>query len=308
MCKIMGMAGLEFGQEKNVWKFVTEMAKEMSKSNDDGLGYAAFSHEGNMWGERWLKNKEAFQRRNNLSVLEQTIMKEYKNILTKPKLYNKFGSIQDNSISSIILHTRLATSGKDFYNTHPFVRDNTALIHNGIIFNASELTMIQSSCDSETILNEYCDLGVKNDVNNIQLVADKLTGYYACAVLSTTEDDIPYMDIFKDYRAHLGACFIKELGVVVFATDISDVYKVCKKLKWPVSANFLYKENSLIRINAITGKVMNHAEFKPKSTLYYDTFKEVDRQIDWDHNINGTKTTGQIAASLNSTWKNKLGK
>jgi len=84
----------------NAIKFTEAMAKVMSedKSHQDGLGYAAIdSHQFN---------------------------------------YNKFGDVRLDDMSAITLHTRLATSGKGLLNCHPFIENDTSVIHNGMISKA----------------------------------------------------------------------------------------------------------------------------------------------------------------------------
>src|ERR1017187_5238882 len=132
MCKLVMFAGIRPKCRANAEKFVKAIAPIMSEHDTDGLGYAAIDPEGNLSGERWHINKEAFKSRAKLNEVDLAIMQEFNNTLIKGEQdggYNKFGDVH-KPMSAIMLHTRMATSGKEFDNTHPFVEGNTALIHN----------------------------------------------------------------------------------------------------------------------------------------------------------------------------------
>lgn len=278
MCKVMMMAGITSDTRDNAWKFIKEMAKEMSPGNMDGLGYAALSTDGELFGERWHHNAEAFNMRQvsePLSQLDSYLIEAYGGALRKdrqPIRYNKFGSVNEEALAAITLHTRMATSGKEFMNTHPFVVGQTSLIHNGVIRNADRLEMKQSTCDSEAILNLYVKHRVMQKPGAIQAVAKKLQGYYACGVISRNDSDGAIMDVFKCNSANLTAAFVQELNTVVFSTRIADIKAVCARLGFNVLSEFIFEGQTLLRLDALTGEVIGTVEFKvpvPK----YDTPK-----------------------------------
>lgn len=277
MCKVMMMAGINNSNRKLAWEFTKLMAVQMSPGNSDGLGYAAATTDGELFGERWHNNSEAFTVRHVAelpSKEETTLAQLYKGFLVqeqKPIRYNKFGSINEDATAAITLHTRLATSGKQFINTHPFVRGKTSLIHNGVIGNARDLEMIQSTCDSEAILNLYVGNNVMNNAAHIQKVAHKLQGYYACGVLTETKQYGYVLDIFKDSRARLSAAFIRDMGIMVFATSLDDILAVCEKMCMEVAHKYSVNEGSLIRLSILTGLPLLTQEFDP-------VFKEKHRK------------------------------
>jgi hypothetical protein len=264
----MMMAGITSETRENAWRFIFEMAKQISPGNTDGLGYAAMTTEGDLFGERWLFNGEAFFNRETeapLSEREADILSTYRGALRKeqrPIRYNKFGVLSDTGMAAITLHTRMATSGKGFENTHPFVSNGVSLIHNGVISNAHRLEMKQSTCDSETILNLYVKNNVAEKPALIQAVAKRLQGYYACGVLGKSEKDGVFLDIFKCVRANLEAAYVKELQTVVFSTRLADIKTVCEKLGFTVSGEFVFESNTLLRLDALTGTVISVQKFK----------------------------------------------
>lgn len=258
----MTMAGIDQDTQEKAWEFTKAMAKEMSFGNSDGLGYAAMGGDGELFGERWLNNKEAFSERNSLSPLEAEIISKHKGALSKPVTYNRFGVVSDNNMRSITLHTRMATSGKEFYNTHPFVLEDTSLIHNGVV-DDKKLTLLQSTCDSEGILNEYIKLDVANDISKIQDLSDRLDGYYACMVLSKKKDGTPILDVFKDHRAELHAAWVKELNTLVISTSIRCIEDACKTLNFTIVSQFDVSPGYIWRYDALTGELLEVVQFDP---------------------------------------------
>lgn len=290
MCKVMMMAGINDSNRKLAWEFTKLMAAQMSPGNSDGLGYAAVTTDGELFGERWHNNNEAFTVRHTSEPpsKEETILAEkYKGFLVqeqKPIRYNKFGSINEESTCAITLHTRMATSGKQFINTHPFVRGGTSLIHNGVIGNARELEMIQSTCDSEAILNLYVNNSVTNNPAGIQKVAHKLQGYYACGVLTETKKYGYVLDIFKDSRARLSGAFIRDMGIMVFATVLDDILAVCEKMCMEVAYKYTVNEGVLIRLSTLTGEPFLTQEFEP-------SFKEKPKKKSTKEIVDGMTIT-----------------
>jgi predicted glutamine amidotransferase len=255
MCRVLIMSGINPENQENAWSFIMGMSTKMSVGNNDGMGYAALSQEGELFGERWLYNNSAFIKRDLVTDFDREVIENYEGAFKKKEVYNKFGTLTQN-ISAICLHARYATTSKDFMNTHPFVVENTALIHNGVIRNAKRLDMFQSTCDSETILNEYLKFDVSGHPEMINAVASKLEGYYACGVLTKNSDNISVLDVFKDSGATLFAVAIQELGGPIFATCIENVEEVCEDLGFTIVSCYEVVGGNLMRFNAMTGKLM----------------------------------------------------
>ena len=97
MCKVMMMAGVTSDTRDAAWVFIKEMAKEMSPGNMDGLGYAALSTEGELFGERWHHNGEAFSVRQGgepLSQLDSYLIENYAGALRKEGAWLRVRLIQ----------------------------------------------------------------------------------------------------------------------------------------------------------------------------------------------------------------------
>lgn len=303
MCKVMMMAGVTSGTREKAWSFIKEMAKELSPGNQDGCGYSAMASDGSIFGERWHVNSEAFINRElspPIDELEGSLLEQYLGAIKRkqvPVKYSKFGSLQFDSMTAITLHTRFATSGKEFMNTHPFVVGSTSLIHNGVISNAAQLEMKQSTCDSETILNLYVKNKVSDSPKLIQRVADKLHGYYACGVLTQSKQFGAVLDIFKCDAANLQAAYIKELNTIVFSTNVNDIKSVCNRLGMTVVYEFLFDDDTLLRIDAIDGAVIDTVKFMSTQTHVVRDIKGKKQK----HRVSKTPITASSPIMRN--WK-----
>lgn len=276
MCKILIMAGIKKETSVNAWKFAKAMAKPMSYANTDGLGYSAITADGKLFGERWLTNGDAFAEDlpvPKLNPLDEAMFSVLADAIDGklPELpaprtfgeYNYYGEVDRSKAVAITLHTRMATTPKGMLNTHPFTDDDVtvSLIHNGIIRNADDLGLNYSTCDSESILIQYMKKDVKSDPNNFQEVATALEGYYACGVLTNTENG-PILDVFKGNTASLYAAYIKELDIFVLSTSDTDIKNVCKDLGFTMGDAWKIMEGKFIRVNAITSKTISITPFK----------------------------------------------
>ncbi len=248
---------------------VEKMAPIMSEHDNDGLGFSAMTAKG-LYGERWLNPKEAFKYRKPWSRQDQAIKENFAGLLEGDVRYNGFVETKGANLSpvqAILVHARWATCEKNITNVHPFYRDGTALIHNGVISNVKQLKQIYSTCDSECILNSYVDHGVNKDPDNIKLVGKDLAGSYACGVLTRNKDGLAVMDVFRG-TPMLYAAHIKELDALVFCTRADMVNKACNELKWEHSNFFTVKDDNMIRMNAATGEMMSFHKFTSKSYDY----------------------------------------
>ncbi len=294
MCKIAMVAGVDESKRALTLELLIEMSLLMSKNNNDGLGYAATNESGKIFGERWLNNAEAFDIREtsgSIDGFEQSIVDKYKGFLKTglPKQkYNSFGTLDLENFTSMTLHARFATSGKEFKNTHPFVSGDTTLIHNGVIRNVSELEFKTSTCDSEGILNAYTKHNVNIKPDMIQKVAHELQGYYACAMYSLDETGARVMDVFKDAQAKLFGAYIGDIDNIVFSTSLQDIETACEILGMNVISTFEVTTGVMIRIDTLTGEPMSSVEFNPtynggteKKVQYLSREYDTRQYLEW---------------------------
>jgi hypothetical protein len=218
MCKLLMIAGLTEDKQAAAYRFMLAALPGLTKDDKDGVGYAASAiGSGDLFGERWLKPAAAFKRRSPLSERDIAAQEAFGLAVEVEESYNAFGDIT-RPFSSIVLHTRMATCGVNLANVHPFVSEDTALAHNGVISNPEKFKRHLSTCDSEAILSSYLECGVDQVSDSIQETAGALEGYYACGVLARDRDEERILDIFKSDGASLCVAWVKQLNTWVFCT------------------------------------------------------------------------------------------
>lgn len=283
MCKVMMFAGVKKKNVDKVWKFVRAIAKPMSLRNDDGLGYAAVTADGKMFGERWLKNSDAFVH-GMLDELNGKLLDSLEGVVQEPYSYNKveynsFGQIDKENMVAITMHTRMATTPKGLNNVHPFVADGVSVIHNGVIRNYKDFEPLVSTCDSEAILRGYLDEKIRENPTAIKELTPNLEGYYACGILGV--NGTPYLDVFKSNTARLHTAFIHDLETWIISTDDDDIKNVCKEFGYTVGQIYPILPNKYVRIDAVTGNRLLLEDFEemkakpsyPTTTNYQQTTK-----------------------------------
>ena len=309
------ITGVKPEKQKELREFMIAMAPLMSKTEQDGFGYAAFTDKG-FYGEHWLANDDAFRYRQIWNKKDTEIRNEFQGALEGDPRYHCFMErpnvdYDKENVFAMILHARMATTPKALKNVHPFVRDGHVLIHNGMISNYQEkhLKLINSTCDSETILNSYIDRKVSSTMSNIDAVAQDLRGSYTCGLMTKDADGQPILDLFR-HSNPLGACYIRELDALVFCTSIWLVQQACDKLKWKCGSFFHLKDDQMIRMNAKTGRFLAKHEFK-SVTGNYAAAPGVWSKQQWDefysrNNIT-TPTESDDASNVDNTDSTNAG-
>lgn len=254
MCKILVIPEVKAETVKDAWKFIEKITPKLSSYNNDGLGYAAFDSQFELFAEKWLKNWQAYNR--GMWSDEDIYLVDilgYDNVKEEPQ-YESYGTIKRDDIRSIVLHARKATCGVSLENVHPFIKHDTALIHNGMVYNHADLKKEMSTCDSETILQEYIDYNVSEDPEQIHGVIESIKAYFACAVLTKDDKGNPVLDIFKSPGADLHCTYVSELKTIVFSTAKTDLEETIKDLGWKVNTIFEFNDDVYIRFDLLTGK------------------------------------------------------
>lgn len=248
-----------------MYEFLHTIAPKMASSNRNGMGYAAMTEHG-LYGERWVRPEDAFKYRKVWEEKDQEIKDMFQGTLEGNPRYNYFLENKETYGAppfAVIMHARMATIGEPaLRNTHPFINNGTALIHNGGISNHEEkhLKKFTSECDSETILNSYIENEVNIKPDNILNVSKDIMGGYACGVLTHDELGIPVLDIFRNHPM-LWAMHVKELDAMVFCTSSQDVIDTVKELKWKIGSIFKMKDDTMLRLDARTGKFLSNHSF-----------------------------------------------
>ncbi len=275
MCKVLFIAGIKPQHLPKVHQLAKAAAKNMSIVEDDGVGYAAITRDGMIYGEKWLNKEDAFTVHGQAPV-DPSIglmtalfggMADWQKPPPTLQTYEAFGQRTAQAVENtvgLILHARKATNGaKVISNVHPFhVLDtenqpDTALIHNGSIVNHAKLTKKTSTCDSEVILHEYIENMMFHNPWGVEQLAKTLIGEYAVGVLTSMLDEsgvaTPVLDVFKSGK-ELFAAYVPELETVVFCTMEHTLVNSCTEAGLTTKHVVKIKDGNLIRINCLTGE------------------------------------------------------
>lgn len=270
MCKILVIPSVHKSKSAEAYSLLKASRPFLTATDSDGFGYAAVANN-QMFGENWLDPSDAFENKGTdvTEIMDKQLLQRYGSMVDKTlKLsrYRHYGtqtaSLAVKEATAFLAHARYSTCAKNIQNTHPFYRGNTALIHNGVIENSYQLTNITSTCDSETILNEYIDSKVRQAPMRIQDVASRLEGWYAVAILTQTQGRW-VVDIFKESQSSLICGFVKELDATVFCTTESILKGAVKAVKMTLSSVFKVKAGIMVRTDVESGKVTANIPFTP---------------------------------------------
>lgn len=306
MCKIAAMSGIKPTKVKEAWKLAKELAPFMTENDDDGFGYAAITKDGSLMVERWLDTELAFKYKETNKADKE--LQESMGAALDPldSGYTFYGSPnKDNKgrAVAIILHARWATCEKGLKNVHPFVENNTALIHNGVISNDDALMAKcdpdktrKSSCDSESLVYSYTKNSIISNPEAIKILGEETSGYYACAVLTKGSDGVPVMDVFKSASASLYGTWVPQVGCFVYCTSQEILKNAIRNCGFTWQRMFKIKEGHLIRHNAVTGKSYIASQFAERAYGY-------KRYSEYDYSVGGQVGTIEDWSSRTSNEK-----
>lgn len=298
MCKVMILKGIE--NSALALDFMKAVAPNMSIWNTDGIGYSAINSKNELFSEKWHRN---YQFMDTESVIDKDTLEAlapYKSRLPGLALnYQSYGEVTRDDLRTVTMHTRYATCGKTFENTHPFIDNGMSLIHNGVIENHVALALNKvSTCDSENALQLYNNeqLNLATSIEKFQEFTDKLKGYWAFAFLAKNAEGIYMLDIVRE-RAPLYWAHIPEIGeeCFVFATAKDIITEGLSKLGIKLTDQiYLLTESYYHRFNAVTGAfVLDHdlEESAMNKVVYsYSYLYDKDGNYKSKYKGNNTKT------------------
>lgn len=258
MCKIAVIPFIPEGKEGQATLLAKALTPYLTGFDQDGFGYMALGRDG-LFGERWLDPEDAWKSG------ADSKMQRYASFLENGAMvYNAFGEPSER-IYGMALHARMATCGVDLHNVHPFVskEGDLGIIHNGVVTNSDEWKLYLSTCDSEAILQQLDKHDVANGFVGIKQALKPVEGWYAVAAFMRDKNGRWYLDLFKEHRANLYACYVKEIDATVFVTDPEHLKDACEDLKWSCGIPIKVKGCRAIRTDATTGQVLQMVKTKP---------------------------------------------
>lgn len=261
---------------KKLRDFCKFAAPIISRGNSDGFGYIAVKENNQVFTEKWLKNDDAFKG-NPLTDADRETISGMKDFIDAPDLnnYHTTGLKNWSQARSILMHARWKTNGGiEIDNTHPFMQDDTFLVHNGMIRNYADFGIKATECDSISLLRQYLANDVANNASNIRDALEPMQGYWAVGVTAMSGDK-RVVDIFTsktatDSRTNtnygkqniggsgtLAMTYVNQLQGYVLATKQDDIEDVLKKLEWKHENKFFgVQEKRMMRFDAVTGEAL----------------------------------------------------
>jgi predicted glutamine amidotransferase len=248
-------------------EFMSRISIPMSRSNRDGIGYTAVKSDGSIFSERWHNNQSFMEYDSVMTPEISSQLQSFKSRLPYGALntnYDNLGDIDMSDMRTVTMHTRFATCGKEFANTHPFIYNDVSLVHNGTIRNSTILNVNKiSTCDSESALQTYIQNGVALESNKAKAWLDMLTGSWAFGVLSRDVNNQRILDVVRG-TSSLFHAQVEGLGSV-FVTDKDDLLSVAKDMSLNILTEpSLLNTDSMFRFNAINGELIETVDIKPK--------------------------------------------
>lgn len=212
MCKLLCVVEIE--NELNAEKFVKTAIPFVTKTDNHGLGIMRLGENG-IHIRRWLEPPSVVRTK------KSSVLLRYEKALKHQE--NETGK-RSQHVYAIGVHGRFATCARSLTNTHPFFRNGTALMHNGIISNADSFDRVVSTCDSEALLSQYLANDVRKKQSRLTAALTDVQGYYAAVVFN----DNGVIDIWRDETATLFMAHVRNVGVVI-ATTAEIIISAAKK-------------------------------------------------------------------------------
>lgn len=253
MCKILVFTNV--AKVKDIKKLTNAAAEELLAWEKDGFGYAIQGEKG-VYGER--TTRDTFKTR--LSKLDLVVKEP---IFTQT--WNNFG-VESQAKGAALYHGRTSTNDKNLTNTHPIMRNDWTLIHNGVVTNLGPKYVKNTTNDTEDLVHYMSTEGIKS-------VEKNLSGYYAFASL----DPKGNLHVVKDETAKLFCAWIKALDSLVFATNEDIITDVCKVMKYKVGPIEQVQDNIYMIFDS-TGKLTHVQNITPKGYTYNES-KHASRSL-----------------------------
>lgn len=237
MCKVLVLSNMK--QVKSPDKLTNAIASAMSSREDDGFGYA-IQGEGGVFGERCLE-PNFFKTDFKSKILDLPFVDVE---------YNRFG-VKSKPNGAGIFHGRTSTNDRTLLNTHPIIKNDWTLIHNGVVNNHGPAYQMETTNDTEHMVHYLSTTGISG-------IEKHITGYYACAAF----DPKGQLHIFRDSIATLYVAQIDQINSLVFATTQGLIEEVCKTMKWSHSHIEPMKDNFYIILK--DGKTLTCQSIAPR--------------------------------------------
>ena len=284
MCKLISISGLSLKSYKQASQLVVLSSELLGASQKDGFGYS-LSTSNTRYQERYVKPescKGMGVTKASLSIVPGQIRFQEKEGVD----FDTLGQAPSKGVikGNFIAHGRTATCDKVINNTHPFNGFNDdgqwTICHNGIVSWKGDALPLQTTCDSEHLLNCFLHL------NGEHSFKDRIAGYAAIVGFNPNGE----LFVLRDNKAPLYCSWIKELNVFVNCTDplhckkITDFIISCSTLKGATVSEPLMLESFVKTV------------FKKNGTIETNSFDKFDESSAYVSTANIYRSLGSAGA------------
>ena len=285
MCKLIAISGLSVKGRKQSNALIKKTSELLGSSQRDGYGFAIgtgdISNDSlGVYIERYL-NPSAVTGMGTLKQSRNLIPAGIKTVLKEGVDFDSQGTMPSGKIvnAPFIAHGRTATCGKVIANTHPFTGKHNGMewtiAHNGVVEWSGVKLPLQTTCDSEHLLNCFLYL------NGEQSFTEGIAGYAAIVGINPLGE----MFALRDDRAPLHVQYIVELKQYVVCTDPAHCTEVstmlCKfmDIKNPTITDAFMLEAYVMHTFHQDGLVSSKDFPAFKSTMSYGSITSVYRSL-----------------------------
>jgi len=260
-------------------RLVIKMRTLLAASQRDGFGYA-LNNNGQVFVERHV-DPNTCDGLGTLKASRDILPATLHTQLTYGVDYNQHGTIPTKGSvrGCVIAHGRTATCGKNIANTHPFTGEvdgkRWTIAHNGVVEWNGEKLPLQSTCDSEHLLN--CYLYKQGE----QSFHEGIAGYAAIVGINPNNE----MFALRDDRAPLYVTLIKQLNCYILCTDkthcedIADLVSDFNGLKNATITNPMMIAPYVRHTFHASGEISSEAFPRFTSTISYASTSSVYRSL-----------------------------
>ena len=243
MCKMLGFTiGKKIEQER-VFEIIAK-ARDLLRDQKDGFGYALSG--GDISGISSLRLTSG-----NLLGYQYQNPEIWGDVVSVP--YQSRGEVR--GCTAGIFHGRTSTNDLGVENTHPFVNDRLALIHNGIVEYRGTKRKKVGTCDSEDLFNTFT-IG-----KGWEELGKYYSGYAGLMILKPDGE----LTLYRDETPSLHICKVR--GGIVAGTSLHDVSQLAELFDDSPNAPWMLKPNRAVTCKE--GEIVSKIKVRPMARRSY---------------------------------------
>lgn len=261
MCKVMMLTS---GKKiKDLKKLVNTVQTLITATDRHGFGWSAQGKSG-VFGERMTDMHHGYRLDTDRHKVLLPLVKH---------TYNNYGS-KSEIVGPMLFHGRTSTNDKTLQNTHPIVKNDWYLIHNGVVRNHGPEYPMTTTNDTEHLVQYLSTTGVSD-------IEKYLTGYYALGAISPEGK----LHVVRDSVASLYVAWNRTLESYIFATTTDLIEDLAELMKYKIGPIERVEDNVYAIFDG--NKQTLFETIKPRG---YDYQESKHASASLGYNLDGAKT------------------